>query len=205
MIPGGLMVDSRGQCESGWHGTTIFEKTSDVGIYQTTETLTFKETLMEKMDEDSDIDFIITSQSVSVTGGSGIDIGCLIDTCTGNNGHTITYSGNVKRDQTENDESEIIRFSQAGKNFEFIGTDEVYGGCDYVTETRESFSTCKCDGIGIPFSSTSVDTEACHVGPMSEVTIPVSYNEYDLERMSGTKEYVGDMFTETITWDYIYE
>ena len=201
-----ITVDSDGMCDVAWRGVTTFTKSGGDGLYPINETLIFTEELEEKMNKEGKIDFVITKQNVSVTGSSGIDMGCIIDVCTGRNGHTITYQGSTYSTTTIEDTNPIVRFSHTSDGFEFVGTDTVYNGCEYVTKTRNSFSTCSCPGAGsTPFNSTEITENTCHDGPSTEVTIPITYEINITERIKGSKEYSGGMYTETVTWDYVYE
>ena len=205
---GNILIDAVQECPIAWRGTTTFTKSGGGNVLPMHEELIMNEVLEEITDEDGGVDFRIIEQIVSVNGKSRVETGCFFPTCVGNMGSERDYSGTTQRSMPAGEEWPITRFASAGDGYVFVGTDNIYGECDYVTEHNRSFANCSCPDMGSSsMDSTKTDTDSCHDGPNYEVEIPIEYipGETRLIQGSTTGDSPDGHYTETITWDYSYE
>lgn len=210
MHSGSIPVRTTEECPVQWTGTTVYKKSGGDGVLPVDEEIIMREVLVEMPDDDGNIDLAIKEQTITVSGKTSTVTGCLFSGCSGSMGGERTYSGTTYRTLSLDPQWPIYRFAYNGESdpYTFVGTDQVYGECDYVTETIRSFANCSCPGVGSSnMDDTTTETGSCHDGPNYEIEVPVEYIPGKTKKIEGSTggNSPEGYYEESFTWSYVYE
>ena len=205
---GEMTIDATGECPATWHGTVTYTNSGGGTELKANQRLTINEELEEVMNEQGEMSFEIIKQEFNYTANHSTTMPCMY-MCSGKIAVRSISSGNTTRERPENEEYPSRRFIIGEDDKPILIVDEqMYGDCDYVTDTQTTNFSCTCAGNSTSDSWTDVTRDGCHTvnGLEAVHKIPTEFSQ-DGKRITGRETGVSPAghFGATIEWDYVYE